>query len=160
VPTNTFAFIVFVALMGCALVSLIYFGAAEVAVRRRPPIPAPSGLDEHFADVQRVLSGQAPARTVPAPTPLTNSAGIDDLRTLGASMLRARIAGDSGTVRVLSRTAPRVDLLNGMILVSESAVVELAEARDQTPNEVAESLHQAAIDRRLNQTVGGDGDAE
>jgi len=160
--TNTLVFIVFVVVMCCALASLIYFCAADVAPRRQPPRTAPPGspgLDEHFADVQRVLSGRSPALYA-APTPLTNSAGIDDLRTLGATVLRARIAGDSGTLRVLSATAPRVDLLNGMMLAGEFVVVELAKARGHTPDEVATALHHEAIDRRLNQTVGGDGDGE
>ncbi len=159
--TNTLVFIVFVVVMCCALASLIYFCAAEIALRRQPQRTAPPGspgLDEHFADVQRVLSGRSPALYA-APTPLTNSAGIDDLRTLGATVLRAHIAGDSGTLRVLSATAPQVDLLNGMILMSEAVVVELAKDRGQTPNEVATALHREAIDRRLNQTVGHDGDA-
>jgi len=191
--TNTLVFIVFVVVMCCALASLIYFCAADLALRRQPPRTAPPGspgLDEHFADVQRVLSGQSPASyaalTPPtssasvddrvadvqrvlsgrspalyaAPTPLTNSAGVDDLRTLGATVLRAHIAGDSGTLRVLSATAPQVDLLNGMILMSEAVVGELAKDRGQTPNEVATALHHQAIDQRLDQTVGGDGDAE
>ncbi len=123
------------------------------------PPTSSAGVDEHFADVQRVLSGRSPNLHA-APTPLTNSAGIDDLRTLGATVLRAHIAGDSGTLRVLSATAPQVDLLNGMILMSEAVVGELAKDRGQTPNEVATALHHEAIDRRLNQTVGGDGDAE
>jgi len=123
------------------------------------PPTSSAGVDEHFADVQRVLSGRSPNLHA-APTPLTNSAGIDDLRTLGATVLRAHIAGDSGTLRALSATTDRVDLLNGMILAGEFVVVELAKARGQTTDEVATDLHHEAIDRRLNQTVGGDGDPE
>jgi len=165
--TNTVVFIIFVALMCCALASLIYLCAAEI-VRRRPPPraslprtspPGSPSVDEHFADVQRVLSGRSPALYA-APTPLTDSAGVDDLRTLGVAVLRARIAGDSGTLRVLSDTAPRVDLLNGIILAGELVVDELAKARGQTPNEVAIALHREAIDRRLNQTVEHDGETE
>jgi len=190
--TNTLVFIIFVALMCCALASLIYFCAVEVALRRPPPRtppPGSPGLDEHFADVQRVLSGRSPALYA-APTPLTNSAGIEDrvadvqrvlsgqspalyaastsptssagvedLRTLGATVFRAHIAGDTGTLRALSATTSRVDLLNGMILAGEFVVVELAKDRSQTPNEVAIALHHKAIDRRLDQTVGGDGES-
>ncbi len=191
--TNTLVFIVFVVVMCCALASLIYFCAADLALRRQPPRTAPPGspgLDEHFADVQRVLSGRSPAlyaaSTPPtssagvddrvadvrrvlsgqspalyaASTSPTSSAGVEDLRTLGATVFRAHIAGDSGTLRALSATTSRVDLLNGMILAGEFVVVELAKARGQTPVEVATALHHQAIDRRLNQTVGGDGDAE
>ena len=191
--TNTLVFIIFVALMCCALASLIYFCAAAAAPRRQPPRTAPPGspgLDEHFADVQRVLSGRSPALYA-APTPLTNSAGIEDrvaderrvhsgetpslyaaptspttsagaedLLALGATVFRARVAGDTDTLCALSITTSPKDLINGMILAGEFVVVELAKARGQTPDEVATDLHLEAIDRRLNQTVGGDGDSE
>lgn len=191
--TNTLVYIIFVVVMCCALGSLIYFAAVNVVLRCQPGRGTPPGrpdVDDHFADVQQVMSGQSPASyatlTPPtssagvddrvadvqrvlsgqspalyaASTPLTSSAGIDDLRTLGATVFRAHIAGDTGTLRALSATTSRVDLLNGMILAGELVVVELAKDRGQTPNEVATALHHQAIDRRLNQTVGGDGDAE
>ncbi len=189
---NTLVFIIFVALMCCALASLIYFCAAEVVFRCQPSRMRPSGspgLDDHFADVQRIVSRQSPASSTPtpptgspgldehvaderrgrsgetpslyaSPTSPTSSAGVEDLRTLGATVFRAQIAGDTGTLRALSATTDRVDLLNGMILAGEFVVVELAKARGQTPDEVATALHHEAIDRRLNQTVGGDGDSQ
>ena len=191
--TNTLVFVVFVVVMCCALASLIYFSAANVVLRCQPSTirpPGCPGLDDHFADVQRIVSGQPPASSAPptsstssadaedhvadvhrvlpgqppalyaAPTSPTSSAGVEDLRTLGATVFRAQIAGDTGTLRALSATTDRVDLLNGMILAGEFVVVELAKARGQTPDEVATALHHEAIDRRLNQTVGGDGDSQ
>jgi len=191
--TNTLVFVVFVVVMCCALASLIYFCAANVALRCQPGRSTPPGrpdVDDHFADVQRVLSGQSPALCAASTSPTssagvddrvadvrrvlsgqspalyaastspTSSAGVEDLRTLGATVFRAHIAGDSGTLRALSATTSRVDLLNGMILAGEFVVVELAKARGQTPDEVATALHHEAIDRRLAQTVGGDGDGE
>jgi len=160
--TDTLVFVVFVVVMCCALASLIYFSAANVVLRCQPGRMRPPGcpgLDDHFADVQRIVSGQPPALYA-APTSPTSSAGVEDLRTLGATVFRAQIAGDTGTLRALSATTDRVDLLNGMILAGEFVVVELAKARGQTPDEVATDLHHEAIDRRLNQTVGGDGDPE
>jgi len=190
--TNTLVFVIFAVVMCCALASLIYFSAANVVLRCQPGRmrpPRSPGLDDHFADVQRIVSGQPPASSTPtpptgspgldarvaderrvhsgetpslyaAPTSPTTSAGAEDLLALGATVFRARIAGDTGTLRALSATTSRVDLLNGMILAGELVVVELAKDRGQTPNEVATALHHQAIDRRLNQTVGGDGDAE
>ncbi len=159
--TNTLVFVVFVVVMCCALASLIYFCAVAVALRRQPGRGTPPGrpdVDDHFADVQRVLSGQSPALYAASTSP-TSSAGVEDLRTLGATVFRAHIAGDTGTLRALSATTSRVDLLNGMILAGEFVVVELAKDRSQTPNEVAIALHHKAIDRRLDQTVGGDGES-
>jgi len=195
--TNTLVFIVFVVVMCCALGSLIYFSAVEIALRRPPPRtplprtspPGSPSVDEHFADVQRIVSGSPPASSTPkpptgspgldsrvaderrvhsgetpslyaAPTSPTTSAGAEDLLALGATVFRARVAGDTNTLCALSTTTSPKDLINGMILAGEFVVVELAKARGQTPDEVATDLHLEAIDRRLNQTVGGDGDAE
>jgi len=190
--TNTLVFVVFVVVMCCALASLIYFSAANVVFRCQPSRMWPSGspgLDDHFADVQRIVSRQSPASSTPtpptgspgldehvaderrvrsgetpslyaAPTSPTSSAGMEDLRALGATMFCARVAGDTGTLCTLSTTTSPKDLINGMILAGEFVVVELAKARGQTPENVAIALHHEAIDRRLNQTVGGDGDSE
>ncbi len=190
--TNTLVFIVFVALMCCALASLIYFCAAEVVLRCQPgrgTPPARPGLDDHFADVQRIVSGQPPASSTPtpptgspgldehvaderrvhsgetpslyaAPTSPTTSAGAEDLLALGATMFRARVAGDTDTLCALSITTSPKDLINGMILAGEFVVDELAKAHGQTPKNVAIALHHKAIERRLNQTVGGDGEPE
>ncbi len=190
--TNTLVFIVFVVVMCCALASLIYFSAANVMLRCQPGRmrpPGHPGLDDHFADAQRIVSEQPPASSTPtpptgspgldeqvvdvhrvlsgqtpsvyaAPTSPATSAGAEDLVALGVTMFRARVVGDTDTLCALSLTTSPKDLINGMILAGEFVVDELAKAHGQTSKNVAIALHHKAIDRRLNQTVGGDGDPE
>lgn len=190
--TNTLVYIIFVVVMCCALGSLIYFAAVNVVLRCQPGRGTPPGrpdVDDHFADVQRVMSGQSPVSSTPtpptgspgldarvgderrvhsgetpseyaAPTSPTTSAGAEDLLALGVTMFRARVAGDTDTLCALSLTTSPKDLINGMILAGEFVVDELAKAHGQTPKNVAIALHHKAIEQRLNQTVGGDGDSE
>ena len=137
-----------------------HFSAANVVLRCQPGRGTPPGrpdIDDHFADVQRVRSGQSPVLYA-ASTPPTNSAGIDDLRTLGATVFRAHIAGDSGTLRALSATTSRVDLLNGLMISAETLAHWVATQRECSALEVAESLHYAAVGMFLGKGNPDDND--
>jgi len=75
----------------------------------------------------------------------------EDLRTLGATILRARIAGDADTLQVLIRTTRPMDLLNGLMINAEALAHWVAGRRDCSALEVAESLHYVAVDILLGE---------
>ncbi len=75
----------------------------------------------------------------------------DGLRTLGATILRARIAGDAETLQVLINTSRPMDLLNGLMISAESLAFVVARQRECSALEVAESLHYVAVDMLLGE---------
>lgn len=86
---------------------------------------------------------------------VAQSVDQDDLRTLGATILRARIAGDVETLQVLIDTSRPMDLLNGLMISAESLAFVVAAQRECSALEVAESLHYAAVDMFLGKPAPG-----
>jgi len=87
--------------------------------------------------------------------PVKQSVDQDDLRTLGATILRARIAGDGETLQVLINTARPMDLLAGLMISAESLAFVVAKQRECSALEVAESLHYASVDMLLGKPAPG-----
>ncbi len=81
----------------------------------------------------------------------------DDLRALGATILRARVAGDAETLRVLINTTRPMDLFNGLMITAETLAHFVAAQRECSALEVAESLHYVAVDMLLGQVDLGPG---
>lgn len=106
----------------------------------------PVSWDDHLDDATHLLAGQRPPR---APVRLLTEAEVSDMRTLGATLLRARVAGDTGAIKVLCATASPADMQFGLLLVAESLVAEVARLREVTPSAVAESFHHAALDMQF-----------
>jgi len=75
----------------------------------------------------------------------------DDLRTLGATILRARVAGDAETLEALIKTTRPMDLFNGLMISAETLAHFVAAQRECSALEVAESLHYVAVDMLLGQ---------
>jgi len=82
---------------------------------------------------------------------VAQSVDQDDLRTLGATILRARVAGDAETLRVLINTTRPMDLFNGLMITAETLAHFVAAQRECSALEVAESLHYVAVDMLLGQ---------
>jgi len=83
--------------------------------------------------------------------PVKQSTDQDDLRTLGATILRARVAGDAETLEALIKTTRPMDLFNGLMISAETLAHFVAAQRECSALEVAESLHYVAVDMLLGQ---------
>jgi len=124
---------------------------------RNPPPPRPEALGgpelsvlERFDGVGHPVAPQVAQRP-----PVKQSVDQDDLRTLGATILRARIAGDGETLQVLINTARPMDLLDGLMISAESLAFVVAKQRECSALEVAESLHYASVDMLLGKPAPG-----
>ncbi len=138
------ATIVFAVLAACFIV-LVFLVSASLYREHRHPRPDPEALGgpelsvgDRFDGVGHPIAPQA-ARSVDQ----------DDLRTLGATILRARIAGDAETLQVLTHTTRPMDLLDGLMISAESLAYLVAGQRGCSALEVAESLHYGAVDMLL-----------
>ncbi len=87
----------------------------------------------------------------PVVPPVKQSTDQDDLRTLGATILRARVAGDAETLEALIKTTRPMDLFNGLMISAETLAHFVAAQRECSALEVAESLHYVAVDMLLGQ---------
>ncbi len=133
------------AVLAAAFIVLVFLVSACLHEERRYPRPDPeasggpelSSLDR-FSGVGHRVAPQ-----------VAQSTDQDDLRTLGATFLRARIAGDSETLQVLIHTTRPMDLLDGLMINAETLAYLVAGQRDCSALEVAESLHYASVDMLL-----------
>jgi len=118
------------------------------------PTPRPRGLGGPELSVLERFDGVGH----PVAPQVARSVDQDDLRTLGATILRARIAGDGETLQVLINTARPMDLLDGLMISAESLAFVVAKQRECSALEVAESLHYAAVDMFLGKGNPDDND--
>jgi len=133
------------AVLAAAFIVLVFLVSACLYEEHRYPRPDPeasvgpelSSLDR-FAGVGHRVAPQ-----------VAQSTDQDDLRTLGATILRARIAGDAETLQALIHTTRPMDLLNGLMISAETLAHWVASQRDCSALEVAESLHYGAVDMLL-----------
>jgi len=148
--------IVFAVLAACFIV-LVFLVSASLHEEHRYPHSDPEALEgpelsrlDRFAGV-----GHRVAPQVAQSPQVKQSTDQDDLRTLGATILRARIAGDAETLQVLINTSRPMDLLNGLMISAESLAFVVAKQRECSALEVAESLHYGAVDMLLGKPAPG-----
>lgn len=140
------------AVLAAAFIALVLLVSACLYEEHRYPRPDPeasggpelSALDR-FAGVGLRVAPQ-----------VTQSTDQDDLRTLGATILRARLAGDAETLQVLVRTTRPMDLFNGLMISAETLAYLVASQRECSALEVAESLHYGAVDMLLGKNNPAD----
>jgi len=137
--------------LAAAFIALVFLVPASLYEEHRHPRPDPEALGgpelsrlDRFAGVGHRVAPQ-----------VAQSTDQDDLRTLGATILRARIAGDAETLQVLTHTTRPMDLLNGLMISAETLAYLVAGQRDCSALEVAESLHYAAVDMFLGKPAPG-----
>ncbi len=141
------------AVLAAAFIALVFLVSASLYEEHRYPHPdqeASGGPElsklDRFAGVGRRVAPQ-----VAQSSQVKQSVDQEDLRTLGATILRARIAGDADTLQVLIRTTRPMDLLNGLMINAEALAHWVAGQRDCSALEVAESLHYVAVDMLLGE---------
>jgi len=137
--------------LAAAFIALVFLVPAFLYEEHRHPRPDPEALGgpelsrlDRFAGVGHRVAPQ-----------VAQSTDQDDLRTLGATILRARIAGDAETLQVLIHTSRPMDLLDGLMISAESLAFVVAKQRECSALEVAESLHYAAVDMFLGKPAPG-----
>ncbi len=143
--------IIVFAVLAAALIALVFLVSACLYEEHRYPHPDPeasggpelSRLDR-FDEVGHPVAPQ-----------VKQSTDQDDLRTLGATILRARIAGDAETLQVLINTTRPMDLVNGLMISAETLAYLVAAQRECSALEVAESLHYGAVDMLLGKPAPG-----
>ncbi len=133
--------------LAAAFIALVFLVPASLYEEHRHPRPDPEALGgPEFSRLDRFDGLRHPV----APQ-VAQSVDQDDLRTLGATILRARVAGDAETLRVLINTTRPMDLFNGLMITAETLAHFVAAQRECSALEVAESLHYVAVDMLLGQ---------
>jgi len=145
--------IVFAVLAACLCLCIAWVSVSRYREHRHPR-PDPEALGGPELSVLERFDGVGH----PVAPQVARSVDQDDLRTLGATILRARIAGDGETLQVLINTARPMDLLDGLMISAESLAFVVAKQRECSALEVAESLHYAAVDMFLGKGNPDDND--
>ncbi len=139
--------IIVFALLAAAFIVLVFLVSACLHEEHRYPHPDPEALKG--PELSRLDRFDGVGHRV-APQ-VKQSVDQDDLRTLGATILRARVAGDAETLQVLINTSRPMDLFNGLMITAETLAHFVAAQRECSALEVAESLHYVAVDMLLGQ---------
>ena len=139
--------IIVFALLAAAFIVLVFLVSACLHEEHRYPHPDPEAWKgPELSRLDRFGGGGH--RVAPQ---VKQSVDQDDLRTLGATILRARVAGDAETLQVLINTSRPMDLFNGLMITAETLAHFVAAQRECSALEVAESLHYVAVDMLLGQ---------
>jgi len=145
------------AVLAAALIVLVFLVLACLHEEHRYPHPdqeASGGPELSRLDRFDGVGHRVGPQVAQSP-PVKQSVDQDDLRTLGATILRARIAGDAETLQVLINTSRPMDMLDGLMISAESLAFVVAKQRECSALEVAESLHYAAVDMLLGKPAPG-----